>query len=244
MNVKIDVLCHGFPAGTEVAGLGYAAMALVHSGGEMVLVDTGGAGSRKFLLEALKKRSLSPQDIPRVVLTHIHWDHCCNVDLFPHAEFILTKTEWEYGMTVDPNTAPFVYGGYLLWLRAFRKRFILEEGEDILPGVTCLFTPGHTPGSLSLLVDQGQEKWIIAGDAVKNRGELESASVESNPDPKESSRSIRKIREIAVRILPGHDGWLRWKNGKAVRESGAELVLSLRGGSTMNGGKNITIRLD
>lgn len=244
MSLEIDVLCHGFPAGTEVAGLGYATMALLRTENETILVDTGGAGARKFLQRALKQRGFSPRDISKVILTHIHWDHCCNIDLFPHAEFILSKTDWEYGMTVDPDEAPYVYGGYLAWLRAFRKRFILEDGEEIVPGVTTLFTPGHTPGSMSLLIDMGAEKWCIAGDAVKNLGELESASVKSNPDPEASAISIQKIRSCCSRILPGHDGWLRWENGKGNRESGGELRITLRGGSTMKGETEVSIFLD
>lgn len=244
MSLEIDVLCHGFPAGTEVAGLGYSTMALLRAENETLLVDTGGVGARKFLQGALKKRALSPRDISKVILTHIHWDHCCNIDLFPHAEFIISKTDWEYGMTVDPDEDPFVYGGYLAWLRAFRKRFILEDGEEIVRGVTTLFSPGHTPGSMSLIVERGTEKWCIAGDAVKNLGELESASVKSNPDPKASAASIHKIRNLCSRILPGHDGWLRWGNGKGVRESGGELRITLRGAGTMNGEADVSIRLD
>lgn len=244
MTIEIDVLCYGFPAGTEVAGLGYSAMALVRSKNETILVDTGGAGARKFLWNELIRRSISPQDISKVFLTHIHWDHCCNIDLFPHAEFVLSRTEWEYGMTVDPNEAPFVYGGYLSWLRAFRKRMIVEEGEVIIPGVTALFTPGHTPGSMSLIVETSAGKYCIAGDAIKNLGELVTASVKTNPDPEASAASIRKIRRLCSRILPGHDGLLRWEGGKGYRENGGELRINLRGGSSMDGDSYVLIRLD
>lgn len=242
-EIEVDVLCNGFPAGTSVAGLGYATMALVRSGERLLLVDTGGPGVRKFLKSSLSSRGLTPSDIKTVVLTHLHWDHCCNVDLFPHAEFILTDVEWRYGTSVDPDEAPFVYGGYLPQLRTFRKRLIKSDGEEIAPGITAMILPGHTPGGLGLLLDMGVERWCIAGDSVKNLGELENGSVPGNPDPKASARSISRIRKCCSRVLPGHDCWLRMSDGHASRDGESLLTIHMRGGETYLGEDKFILKL-
>ena len=116
-----------------------------------------------MLLEALEEDF--DNMISTVFLTHLHFDHIANINLFPHATFILSRKEWEYANTRDDL---FVMEGSLPLLRSFKKRLVEIDGEELLPGITCLHTPGHTPGCLSLVVDMKEKgRWVIAGDAIK-----------------------------------------------------------------------------
>ena len=40
------------------------------------MIDTGGMGVRRLLLERLKERGLKPEDVTDLLLSHAHYDHC------------------------------------------------------------------------------------------------------------------------------------------------------------------------
>jgi len=239
---EIDVLFYGFPGKGSNTYLGWSTIALLKSEGKKVLVDTGGSGARPMLLEALEERGLRPYDIDYVFLTHLHFDHIANINLFPHATFILSRKEWEYANTRDDL---FVMEGSLPLLRSFKKRLVEIDGEELLPGITCLHTPGHTPGCLSLVVDMKEKgRWVIAGDAIKNRQELRSGEVGMTLEAETSNRTIQGVRKMASRVLPGHDCWLTIENEEVRPEMENEVVITLPEGITINGVGAISLKLD
>ncbi len=99
---------------------------------------------------ALRDAGVDPKDVELVVLTHLHWDHAGNCDLFPDARVLVQQQELRYA--VAPG-------------RFFRKSFLapmsgwpappyllpnLEtvDGEvELAPGLRLVRAPGHTPGS-------------------------------------------------------------------------------------------------
>ena len=107
-------------------------------------------------------------------------------------------------------------------------------------------TPGHTPGSISFVLHQDNgEKWILAGDAVKNRGELITGEVQMSLDIEATNNSLKKIRNLGDRVLPGHDGWLKIVSGEVFPEGNNDVTLLFGQGITVNNGKtSITIHMD
>ena len=247
MGITVDVILPGFPGRSSVAGMGWCTVAIVRSGDHSMLVDTGGPGARRVVLEEFKKRKINPRDIKKVFISHMHWDHCYNADLFPQAEFVISRTEWEFGSvvsSVEPDQAPAFQGGYLPWLRSFKKKIVEGNDEELLPGVTCFSTPGHTPGSISLLLDHGDQKWAIVADSVKNRAEFSKVDVDMSVNYEQSKNSILKIKKLATRILPGHDCWLRWENGIVTPEGGNDVTLSMPFGLKVNGSENLVLHIE
>jgi N-acyl homoserine lactone hydrolase len=240
-SISVDVLFYGFPGKANNTFLGWSTIALVKTAGKNILVDTGGAGARPMLLQALKERGLEPHNIDCVFLSHLHFDHVANINVFPHAVFVLSQAEWEYANTHDDV---FVYEGALPLLRSFEKKLIQQDGEEIAPGVSCLHTPGHTPGCLSLVLSMPEGKWVIAGDAVKNRQELRTGSVGITLAADISGESIRKVRGIARRVLPGHDCWLRIEGEKIEPETENEIVITFPAGISIDGKGTVSLRLD
>lgn len=59
-----------------------------------VLIDVGHYGTRLRMLENLKKNNLSTNQIDYVILTHLNWDHCANIDLFEKSKIFIHKREW------------------------------------------------------------------------------------------------------------------------------------------------------
>ncbi len=246
MQYKITTLFGGF--GGRLSNnfyLGLGSIALIQGGKHNILVDTGSAAFREaFVRGFLTPYGLSFDDIDYVLLTHLHFDHAGCVDFYPKATFVLSKEEWTFQNNVeckDPNLAE----ACLAPLRVFKKKLVSFDGEKILPGITAIMTPGHTPGCVSYLLTQGDERILFTGDAVKNRGELQSGEVMLTANSAQSAESIKKIASIATRILPGHDGWITLKDGAVIAEGGNDLVINFAQGVTVNGGQSsVTIRMD
>jgi N-acyl homoserine lactone hydrolase len=111
---EIDLLLQGFSLGTSEGSPAFCGVALVRAG-RNILVDVSHNGRRELLLRKLKERGLRPADIDTVVLTHAHWDHCLNIDLFPNAEVIVHENKRRYAQAPDPRDwATASYTGLIL----------------------------------------------------------------------------------------------------------------------------------
>jgi N-acyl homoserine lactone hydrolase len=184
--------------------LGICSVPIVRSGGRTIIVDTGHFGTRLHLIAALERLSLTPADVDTVVLTHLHWDHILNVDLFPQAEVVLHKDAMAYALNAPATDwAAVRYADRLL--AGFRVTEV-REGDEIAAGVMALDTPGHTPSDLSVFVNVSDGGAVVASDAVTNA----KAFIDRMPrmifhDEDAARRSVDKIAEAATLIYPGHD---------------------------------------
>jgi glyoxylase-like metal-dependent hydrolase (beta-lactamase superfamily II) len=106
---------------------------------------------RRSTIEALADHGLHPADVKYIVNTHL---------IFKHAQFIIQAPEAEYARKRHEHVrAQWDFPGA-------RIEQLACEDVEVLPGVTCLFTPGHTPGHQSILVDDGTTRTLLVGDAV------------------------------------------------------------------------------
>ncbi|KEJ92970.1 MBL fold metallo-hydrolase [Synergistes jonesii] len=241
MQRSIEILIAGFPGKADVAYLGWSTVALLHLKERLVLLDTSNAGARPMLISALRERDISFSAITDVFLSHLHFDHAANCLLFPGATFHLSWKEWEYANTADDV---FVNEGALISLRSFRKHFIEKDGQEIFDGVYAYLTPGHTPGSTSLIGRDDLGTWAFCGDAVKNRSELSGKGVGITLDSQTSNKSICKIKGLANHILPGHDCWLKLENDVVIPEGGNDVTIIFPEGITCCGKSQLTLSID
>jgi len=80
-----------------------------------------------------------------------------------------------------------------------------EDGEIIAPGVLAIATPGHSPDSISLVV-QAIETVVIAGDALPTMGNfLKKVPPALHTDHDLALASMLRIMEMADIVIPGHD---------------------------------------
>src|SRR5689334_6806362 len=98
---SVDLLLQGFTLGTDQGSAAFCGVTLVRSA-KTILVDVAHTGRRELLLARLKERGLGPQDIDMVVLTHAHWDHMLNIDLFTNADILISSNERRYANAPDP----------------------------------------------------------------------------------------------------------------------------------------------
>jgi N-acyl homoserine lactone hydrolase len=201
---RVELLVQGWTLNTSEGRLGFCGVTLIETGGRRILVDVAQVGRRVLILERLSQRGLSPEDIDTVVLTHAHWDHLLNADLFEHAEFVVHTDEREYVRHPHANdwATPKYTDAILGRLRVHEVR----EGDQVAPGVTVIETPGHTVGSISLLVDDPDGPLCVAGDALPHARSVFTGLPAIIFDREERARaSIRKILDAANVVYPGHD---------------------------------------
>lgn len=200
----------------------------ITDGRHQIMVDTGMChtpladwhhpGSRQGPGEAVHERlqavGVDPADIELIIFTHLHWDHCHNLDKFPQARLIVDAREYDFALNPIP---PYFksYEHHKLGQKApfVGLKFETVEGEaEILPGIRVFPTPGHSPGHLSAAVKTKGGVHVIAGDAVFSYENLKPAD-EHLPftimgrfaDIVAAWQSLEEIARRADVILPGHD---------------------------------------
>jgi glyoxylase-like metal-dependent hydrolase (beta-lactamase superfamily II) len=209
MMPTVETIIQGFGVRTDQGSLGFCSVTLVRAS-RNILVDAAQVGHRQILVQKLAEKGLKPDDIDIVFLTHGHWDHVLNVDVFPHATFLIHPLERAYIRNPHQHDwATPVYTSAVL--ESYRLQEV-KEGEEIDDGVRVIDSPGHSRGSMSLLVNTAAGVAAITGDALVStwsvRTGLPRLIFWDEPQAKDS---IRKLLDQAQLFYPGpttgRSGW-------------------------------------
>ena len=166
---------------------------ILKSDAGLVCVDTGWRPSRVF--RGFTLLGLSIRDVRAVLVTHLHWDHSRCLNLFPGAEVFVGEQE-------DPSAlAKRINAGQVVTR--------VKGGQAVTVcglAVQVVATPGHTPGSVSYVVDGGL---IFTGDSFRlKRGKIMPSWSWLNQDMPDADRSVRTITGLhGIRyLLTSHHG--------------------------------------
>lgn len=167
-------------------------------GGKGVIVDAGGDG--RMIMDLVKKNNLK---ILYIIATHAHIDHIAEVGRIKEstgANFLLHSLDLPLLKDPDLNLSSFMQIPYTFP----SPQSLLQEGQRLKAGeveLQVLHTPGHTPGSICLKMDE----FILTGDALfaggVGRVDLPGGDFEA------LQNSIRdKIFSLPdeICVLPGH----------------------------------------
>ncbi|MCX6650105.1 MAG: MBL fold metallo-hydrolase [Methanomassiliicoccales archaeon] len=179
---RVEVLCPGMiRRDGQIVLEARSSVSLVSCGERHLLVDTSGPQNRKLLLQALRSRGVAPDDIEIVVMTHLHHDHLGNIDLFPKAERYAHRLE---------SPGPTYHA--------------VDEDSEIWKGVRLMHTPGHTRGSMSVLVEGG-ERYGLVGDAIPTEDNARKwVPPEHHYDRDLAMESMSRLMGEVDIIVPGH----------------------------------------
>ncbi len=202
--MKVDRIMPGMGIRSNVGTMGAAGVTLIRDDVN-VLVDTGHFGTRDWLKAEFKKRRLSPSDIDVVVLTHLHWDHCLNVEMFPKAKVVVGEDELKEGFLMEEG-AP-INEAFKSALREMNL-VTVGDGDRISKHTTSLLTPGHSPGHVGVVLkEDGGRVSVMSGDAVPNyRAYLRDFPDFSFYNKTMARESVLKVKKLDPDvIIPGHD---------------------------------------
>ena len=156
---------------------------VVNTGSKLVAIDTGlGLGMFEQSKGAvgqyhsnLKAAGIDAGQIDTVIISHFHGDHinglvgAGNALAFPNAEVMVPATEWAFWMD-EANTSklPEVARGQMGNVKrvfgVVKKVTQYEPGKELVPGITAVASPGHTPGHTSHVIASGNSKVLVQAD--------------------------------------------------------------------------------
>jgi N-acyl homoserine lactone hydrolase len=207
---------------------------LIRRGGQWLLWDTGVPQSAlnnpkgwstlpklivyhldKTITDQLAAIGLKTSDIAYVVISHTHGDHIGNVRLFPHSTVLMQRAEYAWISSPDGSN------DNVNQLKALARKLLgtpkhlkLLDGDTDIFGDGSVFlvsTPGHTPGSQSLMVHLRKSGFtILSGDVVHSEENFEKNIVPSlNTDKAASIASMGRIRQMIAtykaKLFINHD---------------------------------------
>ncbi len=175
------------------------------------------------LRNRLREKGFDALDIKKAIISHLHFDHIGGIVDVPNAELLVSAREWaqlsepqpekewvlrehielpgaqwhqiEFEPTDDPILRPF--GGC---------HDVMGDGSMML-----IPTPGHTPGSMSLLVrTPDQPPVLFVGDLTYDVDLLMSDTIPGTGDPELMRTTFAKVRALKEElpdliILATHD---------------------------------------
>ena len=138
---------------------------LAEGGGRVMLFDTGlGPTVHGVLPQSLALAGVSPDAVTDVFITHSHGDHVGGLVTadgalaFPHAAIHMSVVEWAW-MKGQPKAAALV-AAIAPQVRTF------TPGTAIVPGVSAMALPGHTPGHVGYEIVSGSDHLFDMGDVA------------------------------------------------------------------------------
>ena len=155
---------------------------IVNTGSKLIAIDTGnGLGAHKASKGAvgqarinMEAAGIDPKQIDIVIISHFHGDHIGglkNADgsvAFPNAEIKVPAVELAF-WSDDANAAK--ANGFnkaqfpnVKKMMAGLKVTPYETDKEVAPGLTSIFTPGHTPGHMSFVLASGAKKMLVQSD--------------------------------------------------------------------------------
>jgi glyoxylase-like metal-dependent hydrolase (beta-lactamase superfamily II) len=214
------------------------AWAIEHPDG-VIVVDTGAAAHLKSLprwhpyfqlsvrfdiepeQEAgpqLRSLGIGIRDVKTVVLTHLHVDHDGGLAHFPYSRVLASGDEIArtagIGGTIQgylPNRWPKWFDPEPLAWRPlpygpFTRRAPITKTGDVI----AVPTPGHTPSHLSVIVRDGEQQIMLAGDASYLESTMLSGTVDGvSPNEAVANATLARIRDLCSQrptiYLPTHD---------------------------------------
>lgn len=188
-----------------------------------LMVDTGvGPGPYMGVIygrlpDALRENGIDLTDVSTVFITHAHNDHVGwtltdqGTPMFPNARYLLHEIEWDFYQmpAVKMSIAPYI-DSLLTPLKTLGVLDLLPGGQSITREVTALFTPGHSPGHMSLLISSKGHKAIIGGDVFLHPAQLTQPrwcsvfDIENGPAIASRKQLLEMLESEEILLAAGH----------------------------------------
>lgn len=153
----------------EAIALPVQAYMLLREGRAPVLIDTGSGGAEAGVARGLAGLGIAKVEVGTVVFTRLHGDHRGGylAGGYEAARVCLSRAEAEFwGGQDHPARAVLEVAGDRVQL--------LEDGDEVEPGLRVWALPGHTPGHIGLVID---DQIAVVGD-ILHRADLQLADPE------------------------------------------------------------------
>ena len=193
-------------------------------------------GPEDALDKQLEAINLVAADVSKVVVSHLHFDHIGGIAHVPQAELLVSKDEWRQLEAANPERDWILREHIELPGANWRPIEFVPTSDPLLaPFGVCydcmgdgsmllLPTPGHTSGSMSLLVrSSGMPPLLFVADLTYELEPLHNDQVPGIGDAEQLRASFAKVRELEkalpdLVVIPSHDPSATEKLATALRQ--------------------------
>ena len=186
----------------------------------LVLFDIG---PDQTLTAGLRKLGHGVEDVRTAVISHLHQDHIGGLPELGRSQITVSRQEWESLARPLPEARGLMPSHIdlpgLRWNRVEPERLAdaslapFGHGHDLFADGSLLLlpTPGHTPGSLSMLVRRpGHRPLLMVGDLTYDDRLLADGKLPGVGDKGQMRTTTRMVNELRTRlpglvVLPAHD---------------------------------------
>ncbi len=166
----------------------------------------------------LARLGILPSDVRLVVMAHLHTDHAGGLHHFPNNEILLSRAELDYAAGIRGRIRGYPNKRWPAWFDPtlvdlptvpfgpFPASLDLVDAGD----VTLVPVPGHSPGQLAVVAEDGDHAVFLAADSSYTEGALLRGVVDGvGPDEAAERLTYERIRAYAAEIptvyVPAHD---------------------------------------
>ncbi|WP_246797686.1 N-acyl homoserine lactonase family protein [Burkholderia perseverans] len=181
-------------------------------------ISTGVRRERQMMRsvgDALAGLDIDPASVTDVIITHLHWDHAGNLDLFPNARVHVQGAELRFctGTEMRHPALRKIYDREDV-LQAvgilYDGRLVVHEGTtEFAPGIEMCLVGGHTPGSQVVRVATKRGHVVLAADAAhlwaNVRGRLAFPILHDLAKVLDAFETIDALADGPDHVIPGHD---------------------------------------
>jgi glyoxylase-like metal-dependent hydrolase (beta-lactamase superfamily II) len=120
------------------------------------------------IVTALQAKGLKPEDIDIIILTHLHFDHIGNCELFKNAKFIVQKDEMAIFVS-PPKYLIFYYRELINKIMSMGDRLDIIDGNlKLTKNIELIKVGGHSPGQMVVMAETQKGRACVASDFIYN----------------------------------------------------------------------------
>ncbi|HKK46483.1 MAG TPA: MBL fold metallo-hydrolase [Balneolaceae bacterium] len=223
---------------------------LVKTGPQNILLDAGlgwglDAHSEYVNVSNVKTNleifQLSPADITHVILSHLHYDHAAGCSFtdgdsktratFPNATYYVHQKEWDYALSrVDSEQhTNYKLDEFYRLVADDRVEFLSKESNEIINGISTLWTGGHTPGHQIVIIENNGDLSYFLGDLLPTSSQLNHYNMSRlDVDPiqakKKKIKLLRKACKEQALLLFYHSKY--GQSGRLIKNKDKQYALT------------------